>query len=96
MRKYLDRATPNIDAEGFGRDFNQKVGENSSFAVRVVAGASLLVHDSKSEQRKQLALSVLSAYDHVDRMRINEQADPIDGIDGMGVSSWLLAYWRLK
>jgi hypothetical protein len=96
MRRCFDRAGQNIGADGFGRDLMQKVGENSSWAVRVVAGAPLLARDSGSEQRGQLALRVLNAYDHVDRMRVVEPGEPVDGINGLSVSSWLLAYWRLK
>jgi hypothetical protein len=43
-----------------------------------------------------MAWRVLGAHDHVDRMRINTAADPINGIDSLGIASWLLAYWRLK
>jgi hypothetical protein len=96
MRRCFERGGQNIDSAGFGRDFMQKVVENSSWSVRLIAGAPLLAQDSESLQRKQLALRVLNAYDHVDRMRTNLPGEPIDGIDGLGVSSWLLAYWRLK
>jgi hypothetical protein len=48
MRRCFDRAGQNIGDDGFGRDLMQKVGENSSWAVRVVAGAPLLSRDSGS------------------------------------------------
>ena len=95
MRRYFDRATQNVDAAGFGQEIGQKDGQNSSWVLRVIAGAPLLDRDNKSEQRQHLVCRVLGAHDHIDRMRIKTGADPIDGIDALGIASWLLAYWRL-
>jgi hypothetical protein len=95
MRRSFDRATQNIDAAGFGRE-SANDGKNSSWVLRVIAGAPLLDRDSDSEQRRNVGWRVLGAHDHIDRMRINSTADPIDGIDAAGIASWLLAYWRLK
>lgn len=95
MRRYFDRATQHVDAAGFGREIGQKDGQNSSWVVRVIAGAPLLDRDSKSEKRQHLVRRVLGAHDHIDRMRINT-ADRYNGIDALGIASWLLAYWRLK
>jgi hypothetical protein len=97
MHNSFERAAQKIDPNGFGLE--HKATRNSSWVIRMVAGAPLLARDSAWEQRRQQAWRVLVAHDHIDRMRYSNNSselDPVDGIDGCGIASWLLAYWRLQ
>lgn len=95
MCNCFDHATQHIDDAGFGRE-SANDSKHSSWVLRVIAGEPLLVRDSMSDHRRRLVSRVLVAHDHIDHMRTNLAGDPIDGIDGAGIASWLLAYWRLK
>ncbi len=92
MRELFSRGADAIDEMGFGSEGGQK----TSWAVRLVAGVTLLRDERGLSERIALAERVMLAYDHVDHMRVRSYPDSVDGIDGVGIASWLLTYWRLR
>ncbi len=92
MQHMFARGAENIDKNGIGSEGGQK----TSWAVRLVAGTTLIRDAQELIQRKELAERVLLTYDHVNQMRVRAYSDSVDGIDGTGMASWLLTYWRLQ
>lgn len=92
MRNLFDRGAESIDANGVGLEERQE----SSWVVRFVAGATLVRDSEGAAERGRLAGRVLERYDRIDRMRVRGYGDAVDGVDGVGIASWLLTYWRSR
>lgn len=92
MRELFARGSEKIGANGSGSERAQE----TSWAVRFVAGATLVREPEGADVRRRTAEKVLRHFDHIDRMRVRGYGDSVDGVDGTGIASWLLAYWRLQ
>jgi len=92
MGELFARGVEKIDDVGLGSEG----GQTTSWTVRMVAGATLLRGESRFDGPRAIAERVLAAYPNVDLMRVRSYSDAVDGIDGVGVASWLLTYWRLR
>ena len=89
MRALWERGAANIDQEGRGWED----GRETAWATRFAAGARLVPGRDDAPQRDALAFRVLGQYRQAVQMTRPPMRRPIEGA---GIASWLLSYWRLQ
>ena len=88
MRALWARGAANIDQEGRGWED----GKETAWATRFAAGARLVPGRDEAPQRDALAFRVMGQYRQAVQMTRPPMRRPIEGA---GIASWLLSYWRL-